>query len=234
MSIIYEQTPNGLYATGQRTVSTFPSGLIRVDQTFTCKSSAAATHRATLAVGANFPGDSYPAMDGLKIFPDPQEKRRDDGFTEFTVSGYGRVKDTATIKKKPKTFALAPGGFWGFSVFEIDGSICIPSNSSICYSDLNLPSSYSDPFSPFFKDDGNHSVSITFESQRYVIRVKNDGSSYSVRTRLGNFLDYGDPTGAGKFWLGDQELEYVTETQFGSFKEIVFKASSFASPYWYY
>ena len=102
MSIIYEQTPGGLYATGQRTVSTFPSGLIRVDQTFTCKTSAAATHRATLAVGANFPGDSYPAMDGLKIFPEPQEKRRDDGFTEFMVSGYGRLNTVGTQKTEFK------------------------------------------------------------------------------------------------------------------------------------
>lgn len=102
MSIIYEKTPNGLYPTGQRTVSTFPSGLIRVDQTFTGKTSAAATLRATLAVGADFPGDSYPAMDGLKIFPAPQEKRRDDGFTEFMVSGYGRLNSTGNQKTEFK------------------------------------------------------------------------------------------------------------------------------------
>jgi hypothetical protein len=102
MSIIYEKTPNGLYATGQRTVSTFPSGLIRVDQTFTGKTSAAATHRATLAVGADFPGGSYPAMDGLKIFPAPQEKRRDDGFTEFLVSGFGRLNSTGNQKTEFK------------------------------------------------------------------------------------------------------------------------------------
>ena len=102
MSIIYEQTPGGLYATGQRTVSTFPSGLIRVDQTFTCKTSAAPTHRATLAVGAIFPGDSYPAMDGLNIFPEPQEKRRDDGFTEFMVSGYGRINSVGAQKTELK------------------------------------------------------------------------------------------------------------------------------------
>ena len=102
MSIIYEQSPNGLYATGQRTVSTFPSGLIRVDQTFACRTSAAATHRATLAVGADFPGDSYPAIDGLKIFPEPQEKRRNDGFVEFTVSGYGRLNTVGTQKTELK------------------------------------------------------------------------------------------------------------------------------------
>jgi hypothetical protein len=105
MSIIYEQTPGGLYPTGQRTVSTFPSGLIRVDRTFACKTSAADTHRATLAVGANFPGDSYPAMDGLKIFPEPQEKRRDDGFTEFTVSGFGRTNATGLSTFEWKTFS---------------------------------------------------------------------------------------------------------------------------------
>lgn len=105
MSIIYEQTPGGLYPTGQRTVTTFPSGLIRVDQSFACKITAAATHRATLAVGANFPGDSYPAMDGLKIFPEPQEKRRDDGFTEFAVSGFGRSNATGRTTFEFKFFS---------------------------------------------------------------------------------------------------------------------------------
>lgn len=95
--IIYEKTLNGLYPTGQRTVSTFPSGLVRVDQTFVCKTSAAGTHRTALVVGANFPNGSSPAIDGLKIFPEPQEKQRDDGFTEFIVSAYGRTSTSSTI-----------------------------------------------------------------------------------------------------------------------------------------
>ena len=115
MSIIYEQTPGGLYATGQRTVSTFPSGLIRVDQTFACKTTSAATHRATLAVGASFPGDSYPAMDGLKIFPEPQEIRRDDGFTEFMVSAYGRLNTVGTQKTELKVSV-----FVGFKKYKSD------------------------------------------------------------------------------------------------------------------
>jgi hypothetical protein len=90
-AIIYQKTPGGLFATGERTVSTFPSGLIRVDQTFICPTSDAATHRAALAVGNNMPGGSAPAIDGLKIFPEPQEKKRDNGFTEFIVSAYGRT-----------------------------------------------------------------------------------------------------------------------------------------------
>ena len=108
MSItIYEKTPSGLYATGDRTVSTFPSGLVRVDQTFVCKTSAAATHRAALEVGTDMPGDSAPAIDGLKIFPEPQERKREDGFTEFIVSAYGRKNSSGsvTISKKIRYFA---------------------------------------------------------------------------------------------------------------------------------
>lgn len=98
-AIIYEKTPSGLYTTGDRTVSTFPSGLIRVDQTFVCKTSAAATHRGILSVGSDFPNDSNLfSFDGLKIFPEPQEKHRDDGFTEFIVSAYGRTSITPREK----------------------------------------------------------------------------------------------------------------------------------------
>ena len=106
-AIIYEKETNGLYPTGQRSVSTFPSGLIRVDQTFVCRTSAAATHRADLAVGEDMPGGSTPAIDGLKIFPEPQEKRRDDGFTEFIVSAYGRANNngSVTISKRIRYFA---------------------------------------------------------------------------------------------------------------------------------
>jgi hypothetical protein len=89
-AIIYQKTPGGLFATGERTVTTFPSGLIRVDQSFVCPTSDADTHRAALAVGEDMPGGSAPAIDGLKIFPEPQEKKRDNGFTEFIVSAYGR------------------------------------------------------------------------------------------------------------------------------------------------
>lgn len=121
MSItIYEKTPSGLYATGDRTVSTFPSGLVRVDQTFVCKTSAAATHRAALAVGTDIPGGSAPAIDGLKIFPEPQERKRDDGFTEFIVSAYGRTNSTGkTIYE------------WKFFSGEAYSSIQTGENSSV-------------------------------------------------------------------------------------------------------
>lgn len=104
-AIIYQKTPGGLFATGERTVSTFPSGLVRVDQTFICPTLDADTHRAALAVGSDMPGGSTPAIDGLKIFPEPQEKKRTDGFTEFIVSSYGRKNTVGRTTFEWKTFS---------------------------------------------------------------------------------------------------------------------------------
>ena len=92
---IFTSNPAALIAQPGRAVNTFPSGLVRVDQTYLGLTSQAATHRATLAIGNDMPdGDSSPCIDGLKIFPEVQERRREDGFTEFIVSAYGRGNTT--------------------------------------------------------------------------------------------------------------------------------------------
>jgi hypothetical protein len=111
-AIIYEKTSNGLYPTGERTVSTFPSGLIRVDQTFVCKTDAVGIHRADLVVDSAFPlyGRTTPAIDGVKIYPVPQERQRDDGFTEFVVSGYGRSSTTSLIDPLSETYYFYKSG----------------------------------------------------------------------------------------------------------------------------
>lgn len=92
---IFIANPAALIPQPGRAVNTFPSGLVRVDQTYLGLTSQATTHRATLAVGNDMPdGDSSPCIDGLKIFPEVQERRREDGFTEYIVSAYGRVNTT--------------------------------------------------------------------------------------------------------------------------------------------
>jgi len=78
-----------------RTVDTFPSGLVRVTQTYIGRTALKATHRAILAEGNDMPdGNSTPCIDGLKIFPAPQERAREDGMTEYIVTAYGRVNTT--------------------------------------------------------------------------------------------------------------------------------------------
>lgn len=91
MSYIYHGT-NGIIALPGRSVQTFPSGLVRVDRSYACRADRADAVRRDFAVGNILPlDDGTPAIDGLYIFPEPQETRRDDGFVEFQVSAYGRV-----------------------------------------------------------------------------------------------------------------------------------------------
>lgn len=92
---IFIASPTALIAQPGRAVNTFPSGLVRVDQTYIGLTTQASTHRAILAVGNSMPDDdSSPCIDGLKIFPEVQERRRGDGFNEYIVSAYGRVNQT--------------------------------------------------------------------------------------------------------------------------------------------
>jgi hypothetical protein len=51
-------------------------------------------------------GDSSPCIDGLKIFPEAQERRREDGFTEFIVSAYGRANAIGNYFKSKKVGAV--------------------------------------------------------------------------------------------------------------------------------
>jgi hypothetical protein len=94
------EASTGLIPQPGRAVNTFPSGLVRVDQTYLGLTANAATHRAILAVGNDMPdGDTSPCIDGLKIFPEAQERRREDGFTEYIVSAYGRANSTGKLSK---------------------------------------------------------------------------------------------------------------------------------------
>ena len=91
MAFNYHGT-NGLIALPGRSIATFPSGLVRVDRTYACRTERASAFRQQFAVGTILPSDDgTPAIDGLYIFPDAQETQKEDGFTEFKVSAYGRT-----------------------------------------------------------------------------------------------------------------------------------------------
>ena len=121
---IYQKTPGALIATGQRTVATFESGLVRVDQVYICATSDAEGHRATVAVGASMPdGNTAPCVDGLYIFPAPQEVKRGDGFTEFRVSAYGRT--TTTVQSAGYVQVGLTTTEFSCSVFELQGSLVV-------------------------------------------------------------------------------------------------------------
>jgi hypothetical protein len=102
-----------LVAQPGRSVATFPSGLVRVEQTYLGLTARSSVNRAALAIGQNMPdGNSSPCTDGLKIFPEVQEVRREDGFTEYKVCAYGRVNTTGN-----KTFSKELGKMQLFASF---------------------------------------------------------------------------------------------------------------------
>jgi len=100
MAYTYHGTSN-LIALPNRTVQTYPSGLVRVERSFVCRKADVAKNRNTIRVNERMPmDDGAPAFDGLYIFPEPQEIVRDDGFVEFRVTAYGRTSATGIIEKR--------------------------------------------------------------------------------------------------------------------------------------
>jgi hypothetical protein len=93
-NIIYQKNPDALIPQGNRTVSTFPSGLVKVDQSFIGRTSLESSHRQQFAIGNTFITENDPSIDGLSIFPAIQEKRMPHGFTEYIVTAYGRTNTT--------------------------------------------------------------------------------------------------------------------------------------------
>jgi hypothetical protein len=112
MNTIYLASANDLIAQ-PRSATSFPSGLVRVDQVYFGLTANSATNRANLAVGSFMPdGDDSPAIQweftvagntqyepSLKIFPEVPERRREDGFTEYTVSAYGQINSEGSIRR---------------------------------------------------------------------------------------------------------------------------------------
>ena len=142
---IFTANPTSLIAQPGRAVNTFPSGLVRVDQLYLGLTSEAATHRAILAVGNDMPdGDTSPCIDGLYIFPEVQERRREDGFTEYIVSAYGRAKSTATIEPGIKNFS-----FFALSFTRKTATAKIVSHTIPDLSDLGFPNDAFDPIAGF-------------------------------------------------------------------------------------
>jgi len=90
-----------LIAMPERSVQTYPSGLVRVERSFMCRKTEVARYRNIFRVNEPMPDDGAPAIDGLFIFPEPQQLVRDDGFVEFQVTAYGRNRrfDESLIEK---------------------------------------------------------------------------------------------------------------------------------------
>jgi hypothetical protein len=127
-----------------RSVQTYPSGLVRVERSFMCRKDDVARYRNTFRANEPMPFDNFkPAIDGLLIFPEPQEQVRDDGFVEFRVTAYGRTNVFSEVTVE-KSSAL---GTYNFSKEQIppaqDININLPAINDLFIIRGVLPSSAS-------------------------------------------------------------------------------------------
>jgi hypothetical protein len=235
--IIYEKNAGELIPQGGRSVSTFPSGLVRVDQTFICSTPNVATHRANLKIKEDFPGGSEPAIDGLYIYPEVQENRRGDGFSELIASGYGRTADTLqNIRKQVFTGTLqrtsvSGGLLYSTALFYsrniINGFIAIKDVDSLSVEDLGLDDQLFVPFNLVNIDD-NYEIVITsiefnYKSQNYIdwngdLRTRYFSKINFYNTRWGSEISYNFP------W-SSPTIKVINSQNFGLFKELEISVS---------
>jgi hypothetical protein len=230
--IIYEKNAGELIPQGGRSVSTFTSGLVRVDQTFICSTPNVATHRSDLKVGNDFPGSSEPAIDGLYIYPEVQENRRGDGFSELIASGYGRTSNTLqNIRKQVFTGTLfrASGDTILFNVTTlsysqniINGFIAIKDGDSLSVEDLGLDDQLFIPFN-LINADNNYEIVITSTQFNYKSLNYIDWNG-DLRTRYFNRINfYNTRWGPGvsyNFDWASPVIKVINSQNFGVFKEL--------------
>jgi hypothetical protein len=226
-AIIYEKNTNGLIATGQRTVSTFDSGLVRVDRKYVCRSGAAATHRATLAVGNAPPDDDgAPCIDGLFIFPQPQELQRGDGFTEFEVSSYGRTRpEMRDVTLTQITLRLSNS--IRFKAWEIRGKLVLPTGTPLTIDSVTIDPELLAPFDFFFVSEDWILQSLVQRSIRYRLVSAASSSSrgqggYLLPIRAYNVTMKNTVTDATEdfvFTLRDPVWTIENQNSFGAFVE---------------
>jgi hypothetical protein len=226
-AIIYEKNTNGLIATGQRTVSTFDSGLVRVDRKYVCRSSAAATHRATLAVGNAPPDDDgAPCIDGLFIFPQPQELQRGDGFTEFEVSSYGRTRsEMRDVTLTQITLRLSNS--IRFKAWEIRGKLVLPTGTPLTIDSVTIDPELLAPFDFFFVSEDWALQSLVQRSIRYRVMPAASSSpgeygGYLIPIRVYNVTMKNTVTDATEdfvFTLRDPVWTIENQNSFGAFVE---------------
>lgn len=226
---IYEKTAGALIPQQRRTVATFPSGLVRVDHTYIGKTSLTATHRAFLAVGNDPPdGNTDPAIDGLKIFPDTQEIQRGDGFTEYKVSLYGRTTESLRVTGTIPFNRQATNGL-RYNTWQVFGALAAPKDSILTYDSLGLDPALLDPFNFATNDPEEYMLTLNsgvqiVEYDSYVTPLGNFALLPSTRTRTYYTVDMTtDGTTVSStygFWLDDPEIVITSRRNFGEFFEL--------------
>ena len=231
---------SGLTATEDpRIVVSYPSGLVRVDQNYFCHATNTAAARASLAPGEPMPdGNEDPAIDGLFIFPAPQESTEGD-ITTFTVSAYGRTQTTLqnvvlTQQQLQTRTASAPYTPISFSVWVATGAIATLAGEALDLDTLEISANIYEPFDFYLSSQPTYKTHYVTEEevrtatatvQTITIGGKTiHGPVATARTsrRFRVRLTADGTTTAYTFdlWLTDPTLNITAQRPFGTFMEM--------------
>jgi hypothetical protein len=222
-NIIYQKNPDALIPQGNRTVSTFPSGLVKVDQSFIGLTSLKGSHRSILSIGRSFPGNNSPAIDGLYIYPEVQEKELPTGFTEYLVSAYGRTTTLAGDIKNKYRAGLVSSNL-GFMFLETQATAVVTGTQPYGFANTGLSGEYYPvrPFDTMPEEDAPPLTITTGPDPRPSIAVQTfvDPSGFlfklnCYRGLIRNFsFDYSDPF-----------IYQIDIKNYGYFNELTFRTS---------
>lgn len=221
--IIYEKTNGALVPSSGRSVTSFESGLCRVDQVYTCTDISSSANRIELAVGNSMPdGNDSPCIDGLFIYPSPQETKRQDGFVDFVVSAYGRThSEIKNYQVRSLPYRMAnPNADVRFSLNELQGMITIRRGSTLTINDLGLDLSIFDPFG-FWLNSTSTFTSISTTNGGAFTRSNWDGSPilYTVYN-VATVVDVGGIPTLGDFSYYTPKITVQNIRNFGEFQEM--------------
>ena len=139
MSTLYVSDSLPFYHLPGRTTNTFASGLVRVDQSYAIPTSNIQSVRNEyFQLGAELIGDTYPAVDGMFLYPDAQEVRKEYGITEMIASYYGRTRtDVPPPTATERTIELL-GTSISMSINDLFFQFVVPVGEIINFRDRDL------------------------------------------------------------------------------------------------
>lgn len=183
--IIYSANPSGLIAQGDRSVTTYPSGLLKVEQTFIGLTANESADRLQLQIGQSFPLEDSPSIDGVFIFPATQENRGADGFTTYKVSGYGRINEEGYSEIYPSQNLIAQTQY-NDAVYQDVWSAKQKLTQRVIFNDQDNE----DPFGYDIRDvpypikivESQQPTSVTWEMSRIDVQRTNYGRFTELKT----------------------------------------------------
>lgn len=229
MMTIYEKTTGALVKTGDRSITSFPSGLLRVDQLYVGKSGEEATHRSILAYELQIPDQSdLPDIDGSFIFPEVQESKDGTGFTKYQCSAYGRTtsqyrelsRSRNTIKLLARTGILTRQ--IEVTVYNMIGTVVKKNGEVVEPSEIELPSDFLQPISAKFITE----PLVVIDSITEIAVSEATRFNPAIRTYSANYpAPEGFPVNTLTFNLEDPFIQTTAQRNFGKFVEYEFSAN---------